>query len=115
MAKIILTKDGKMLQEITLAKERITIGRRPHNDVVIEDTAISGEHAMILFGISEAILEDLNSTNGTKVNAQPIKKHFLQNQDVIELTAYSLLYVTEEPACDESFDLPGKSTVNEVR
>lgn len=101
MAKLILTKNGKILQEITLLKERITIGRRSHNDVVIEDIAISGEHAAILASFNEAVLEDLNSTNGTQVNGQPVKKHFLQHQDVIDLADYSLRYIADTDPDDE--------------
>ena len=94
MAKIILTLDEKPLREIPLSKERMTIGRRPHNDIVIDDLAISGEHAVIVSTSHDAFLEDLNSTNGTKVNGQPVKKHYLQDQDCIELAAYRLHYLS---------------------
>lgn len=109
MAKIILTKDGKLLQEIALKKERITIGRRPHNDIVIEDVAISGEHAVIALGFNDVLLEDVNSTNGTQVNGQPIRKHFLQNQDVIELAGYRLLYVADAGEHEENSASRGDS------
>lgn len=95
MAKIILTLDGTVLQELTLSKERITIGRRPHNDLVIDNLAISAEHAAIVTILSDSFLEDLNSTNGTQVNGQPVKKHFLQNGDVIELARFRIEYVTD--------------------
>ncbi len=95
MAKIILTIDGKVLKEIPLSKERVTIGRRPHNDIVIDDLAISAEHAMIVTILQDSFLEDLNSTNGTQINGQPVKKHFLQDNDVIELAHYKLRYVGE--------------------
>ena len=94
MAKIILTENGVVLQEVPLSKERVTIGRRPHNDIVIDGLAISGEHAVILTSANDSILEDLNSTNGTQINGQPVKKHFLQDNDVIELAQYKLRYVT---------------------
>jgi pSer/pThr/pTyr-binding forkhead associated (FHA) protein len=96
MAKIILTKGGRTLRESRLEKERITIGRSAYNDLVIEDIAISGEHAVVHVDRSEAVLEDLNSTNGALVNGQPIKKHFLQDRDVIELTGYRLRYVVDD-------------------
>ena len=87
--------DGMLLKEIPLAKERITIGRKPHNDIQIDNLAISGEHAVIVNILNDAFLEDLGSTNGTQVNGQPIKKHFLQNGDVIELGKYRLKYSKE--------------------
>jgi pSer/pThr/pTyr-binding forkhead associated (FHA) protein len=92
MASIILSVGTQVLREIPLAKEHITIGRRPHNDIVIDDLAISGEHAVIVTLNGDSFLEDLNSTNGTKVNGQPVKKHFLQNDDVIQLAQFSIRY-----------------------
>ena len=95
MAKLILSMDGLVLKEINLTKERTTIGRKPHNDVQIDNLAVSGEHAVIVTILEDSFLEDLGSTNGTVVNGQPIKKHFLQNNDVIELGKYKLKYVAE--------------------
>ncbi len=92
MAKIILIEEGKVLQEMVLSKERITIGRRPHNDLVIDNLAISGEHAAIMTIVNDSFLEDLGSTNGTLVNGQLVKKHFLQDNDVIELAKYKIKY-----------------------
>jgi pSer/pThr/pTyr-binding forkhead associated (FHA) protein len=98
MAKLILSMDGLVLKEITLTKERTTIGRKPHNDIQIDNLAVSGEHAVIVTILQDSFLEDLGSTNGTIVNGQSIKKHFLQNNDVIELGKYKLKYINEAPA-----------------
>lgn len=92
MAKIILIEEDRVLQEMVLSKERITIGRRPHNDLVIDNLAISGEHAAITTIVNDSFLEDLDSTNGTLVNGQLVKKHFLQDNDVIELAKYKIRY-----------------------
>jgi pSer/pThr/pTyr-binding forkhead associated (FHA) protein len=86
-----------VLKEINLSKERTTIGRKPHNDIQIDNLAVSGEHAVIVTILSDSFLEDLGSTNGTLVNGQPIKKHFLQPNDVIELGKYKLKYINEAP------------------
>jgi len=98
MAKLILSMDGLVLKEINLTKERTTIGRKPHNDIQIDNLAVSGEHAVIVTILEDSFLEDLGSTNGTVVNGQPIKKHFLQNNDIIELGKYKLKYVAEASA-----------------
>ena len=98
MAKLILSMDGLVLKEIALTKERTTIGRKPHNDIQIDNLAVSGEHAVIVTILQDSFLEDLGSTNGTVVNGQPIKKHFLQNNDIVELGKYKLKYVNETPA-----------------
>jgi hypothetical protein len=94
-AKLILSLDGMVIREYPLTKERTTLGRKAHNDIVIDNLAISGEHAMIMTILNDSFLEDLGSTNGTLVNGQPIKKHFLQNNDVIELGKYKLKYVSD--------------------
>jgi hypothetical protein len=95
MAKLILSMDGLVLKEIPLTKERTTIGRKPHNDIQIDNLAVSGEHAVIVTILNDSFLEDLGSTNGTVVNGNPIKKHFLQNNDVIELGKYKLKFLGE--------------------
>jgi pSer/pThr/pTyr-binding forkhead associated (FHA) protein len=87
--------DGLVLKEIPLTKERTTIGRKPHNDIQIDNLAVSGEHAVIVTILNDSFLEDLGSTNGTVVNGNAIKKHFLQNNDVIELGKYKLKFVGE--------------------
>jgi len=98
MAKLILSMDGLVLKEINLTKERTTIGRKPHNDIQIDNLAVSGEHAVIVTILQDSFLEDLGSTNGTVVNGQAVKKHFLQNNDIVELGKYKLKYVNETPA-----------------
>jgi len=95
MAKLILSMDGLVLKEILLSKERTTIGRKPHNDIQIDNLAVSGEHAVIVTILADSFLEDLGSTNGTFVNGKTVKKHFLQNNDVIELGKYKLKYMSE--------------------
>ena len=95
MPRLILSMDGLVLKEMVLEKERTTIGRKPHNDIQIDNLAISGDHAAIVTILNDAFLEDMNSTNGTYVNGQPVKKHVLQNNDVIELGKYRLKYISE--------------------
>jgi len=98
MAKLILSLEGSVIREILLDKERITIGRRPQNDIQIENLAVSGEHACIVTILNDSFLEDLGSTNGTLVNGNPIKKHILQNNDVVEIGKYKMKYVVEVAA-----------------
>ena len=102
MAKLILSMDGQVLKEIPLSKERITIGRKPQNDVQIDNLAVSGEHAVIVSIMDDAFLEDLGSTNGTVVNGKAVKKHFLQDNDVVELGKYKLKYVVEKKAAPKA-------------
>ncbi len=104
MAKLILSMDGLVLKEIPLVKERTTIGRKPHNDIQIDNLAVSGEHAVIVTILQDSFLEDLGSTNGTLVNGQSVKKHFLQTNDVVELGKYKLKYINEVTAQTKAAD-----------
>lgn len=95
-AKLILSMDGVVLKEYALSKERMTIGRKAHNDIVIDNLAVSGEHAAIVTILNDSFLEDLDSTNGVAVNGVQIKKHFLQNNDVVEIGKYKLKYLNDQ-------------------
>src|SRR5216683_1090735 len=97
MAKLILSVDGQVLKEFALSKERTLIGRKPHNDIQIDNLAVSGEHAAIITILNDSFIEDLGSTNGTMVNGKPIKKHFLQNNDVVEIGKHKLKYFNDAP------------------
>jgi len=96
-AKLILSMEGAVIKEYPLTKERTTIGRKPHNDIVIDNLAVSGEHAAIITILNDSFFEDLNSTNGSMVNGVPTQKHFLQNNDVIEIGKYKLKYLNDQP------------------
>jgi hypothetical protein len=107
MAKLILSMDGLVLKEIPLSKERTSIGRKASNDIQIDNLAVSGEHAVIVTIMDDSFLEDLGSTNGTIVNGNPVKKHFLQNNDVVELGKYKLKFLAEpsaQPAAAMDFE-----------
>ncbi|HKU69527.1 MAG TPA: FHA domain-containing protein [Burkholderiales bacterium] len=95
MAKLILSLEGSVIREIPIDKERIMIGRKAQNDIQIENLAVSGEHACIVTILADSFLEDLGSTNGTLVNGNQVKKHILQNNDVIEIGKYKMKYVVE--------------------
>jgi pSer/pThr/pTyr-binding forkhead associated (FHA) protein len=97
MAKLIMSLDNAVIREVPLDKERFTIGRKPHNDIQIDNLAVSGEHALIVTILNDSFLEDLGSTNGTLVNGNPIKKHILHSNDVIEIGKYKLKFVSEQP------------------
>ncbi len=85
MPKMIVSIDGVVIKEVQLTKDRTTLGRRPYNDIVIDNLAVSGEHAVMQMSGTDVFLEDLNSTNGTYVNGKAIKKQQLQNADTIEI------------------------------
>ena len=102
MPKMIVSIDGVVIKEVQLTKDRTTLGRRPYNDIVIDNLAVSGEHAVLQMVGAEVHLEDLNSTNGTYVNGKAVKKQPLQNNDTVEIGKYKIKYVNE--AAGASFE-----------
>jgi pSer/pThr/pTyr-binding forkhead associated (FHA) protein len=103
-AKLILSMDGVVIKEYPLTKERTTIGRKPHNDIAIDNLAVSSEHAAVITILNDSFFEDLGSTNGSVVNGAPTQKHFLQNNDVIEIGKYKLKYLNDQPTQTSSAD-----------
>ena len=97
VAKIIITTEGKLVQEVELVKERVTIGRKPYNDIVIDHRAISSQHATITLMLEDAMLEDLGSTNGTFVNGQKVSRQKISGGDKIGIAVFELLYVASAP------------------
>ena len=95
MTKLVVNFNGQVQREVRIDKARIHIGRRPSNDLVLDHLAVSGRHAAIDTTSEGSFILDLGSTNGTSVNGQPIKKHLLQNDDVIELGKYRLQFKVE--------------------
>ena len=95
MPKMIVSIDGVVIKEVQLTKDRTTLGRRPYNDIVIDNLAVSGEHAVMQMSGMDVFLEDLNSTNGTYVNGKAIKKQQLQSGDTVEIGKYKIKFVHE--------------------
>lgn len=95
MPKMIVSIDGVVIKEVQLTKDRTTLGRRPYNDIVIDNLAVSGEHAVVQMQGGEVYLEDLNSTNGTYVNGKAAKKQLLQNDDTVEVGKYKIRFVND--------------------
>jgi pSer/pThr/pTyr-binding forkhead associated (FHA) protein len=94
---MIVSIDGVVIKEVQLTKDRTTLGRRPYNDIEIDNLAVSGEHAGLQLSGNEVYLEDLNSTNGTYVNGKAVKKQLLQNNDTVEIGKYKIKFINEAP------------------
>jgi len=98
MPKMIVSIDGVVIKEVQLTKDRTTLGRRPYNDIVIDNLAVSGEHAALQMTGNQVHLEDLNSTNGTYVNGKAARKQLLQNGDTVEVGKYNIKFVDDSGA-----------------
>ncbi len=95
MAKIFVTLDDNLIKVVPLLKERMTLGRRPYNDIVVDNLAVSGEHAALQAIGNEYYIEDLNSTNGTFINGKKIKRQILHAGDAIEIGKYTIKYAND--------------------
>lgn len=118
MAKLILSMDGVVIRDYALTKERMTLGRKASNDIQVENLAVSGEHAVIFTLLNDSFIEDLNSTNGTFVNGKPVRRHLLQNGDVVELGKHKLKYVhdgkTRDAAAEYERTMVIRSAITET-
>lgn len=96
MPKMIVSIDGVVIKEVQLTKDRTSLGRRPYNDIVIDNLAVSGEHAVLQMSGSDVHIEDLNSTNGTYINGKAIKKQLLKHNDTIEVGKHKIKFLNEQ-------------------
>ena len=93
--KLLLSTASQHLRQIVIDKPRLTIGRRPYNDIMLDDLTVSGEHAVLLTRAGASVIEDLRSRNGTLVNDEPVIQRALLDGDRIEIGIYRLQYVIE--------------------
>lgn len=91
-ARIVVTYKGKRIAKYRLAKRKIMIGRRHDCDIRINSRSASRHHAQIFSVLDEDYVLDLDSKNGTFVNARRIKKHTLEDGDVVSIGGFDLAY-----------------------
>ena len=95
MGKLVVSLDGVVIKEVQITKDKTSLGRRPYNDIVIDNLAVSGEHAVLQMVGSDVFIEDLNSTNGTYINGKAVKKQLLQHNDTVEIGKYKIKYLVD--------------------
>ncbi len=96
MGKLVVSLDGVVIKEVQITKDKTTLGRRPYNDIVIDNLAVSGEHAVLQMVGTDVFIEDLNSTNGTYINGKAVKKQLLTHNDTVEIGKYKIKYLVED-------------------
>lgn len=104
MPRITIRLDGELVEEVSLTKKRTTLGRRPHNDVVLANLAVSGRHACLIQQDRQVMIEDLDSTNGTYVNGSQVKKQLLQENDTIEIGQFKIIFSLGSGTHDEALE-----------
>jgi FHA domain len=96
MGKLVVSLDGVVIKEVQITKDKTTLGRRPYNDIVIDNLAVSGEHAVLQMVGADVFIEDLNSTNGTYINGKAVKKQLLAHNDTVEIGKYKIKYIVDD-------------------
>ncbi len=94
MPRVVLTHEGAVIKEYPLDKERTVIGRKPQNDIQLDDPTVSGQHAAILM-LQNAYVEDLNSTNGVLLNGKRVTRRQLNHGDIIKIGRHELKFIDD--------------------
>ena len=97
MPKLLLKFNAAVLKEIELKKDSVSVGRKPDNDIVIDNPAISGHHCRIALEGGTFYVEDLESTNGTYVNQKRVKKSGLHHNDVVGVAKHAIVFLDDAP------------------
>ena len=95
LARIVVAYDGHSVQELDLRPGRLVVGRTSDNDLQIESKYISRHHCQIVTTAGGSVLEDLNSTNGVYVKSKRVRRHNLNDGDVIHLGRHEIMYLDE--------------------
>lgn len=97
MDKLILNFKESTLKEYPMDKDVFTIGRKPENDIQIDNPVVSGKHARVFKEGRKVIVEDLGSTNGTFVNKKKISKTELKHKDIVFIGKHTIVFLSDDP------------------
>ena len=95
LGRLLVAADGRTVQEVPLRLGRLIIGRTPDNDVQIDSRFISRHHCQVITTLHSCVVEDLNSTNGIYVKSNRVRRHHLNDGDVVLVGKHELIYVDE--------------------
>ena len=95
LGHLLVAADGRTVQELPLRLGRLIIGRTPDNDVQIDSRFISRHHCQVITTLNSCVIEDLNSTNGIYVKSNRVRRHYLNDGDVVLVGKHELIYVDE--------------------
>lgn len=81
--RITLTGTNNSDVKIMEFADKATVGRRSNNDIIISDNAVSGNHCEFVYEEGSLYIADLDSTNGTLVNDEPVIRAEIKSGDTI--------------------------------
>jgi general secretion pathway protein A len=95
LGHLLVAAEGRTVQEVPLRLGRLIVGRTPDNDVQIDSRFVSRHHCQVITTIHSCVIEDLNSTNGIYVKSNRVRRHYLNDGDVVLVGKHELIYVDE--------------------
>jgi hypothetical protein len=95
IGRMLIATDGRTVQEVPLKVGRIIVGRTTDNDVQIDSRFVSRHHCQVITTPHACVIEDLNSTNGIYVKSKRVRRHYLNDGDVVQLGKHELIYIDE--------------------
>ncbi|MEP7247951.1 MAG: AAA family ATPase [Gammaproteobacteria bacterium] len=95
VGRILVATDGRTVQELPLKVGRIIVGRTTDNDVQIDSRFVSRHHCQVITTPHACVIEDLNSTNGIYVKSKRVRRHYLNDGDVVLIGKHELIYIDE--------------------
>jgi type II secretory pathway predicted ATPase ExeA len=98
VGKLLVAVDGRTVQEIPLHVGRLIVGRTPDNDIQIDSRFVSRHHCQVITMEHSCVVEDLNSTNGIFVKSNRVRRHYLNDGDVVLVGKHELIYVDDRAA-----------------
>ena len=103
--RVRVTLKGRPVRALTFNKDSVTIGRDPGSDICLDNPGVSREHARVeLTSSGVYMIKDLNSANGVFVNDQPVKTHYIINNDVVFVGKFALWFMYEDDRRGEMND-----------
>jgi len=85
-----ISNQGLLMAEFILDRDSLSIGRADTNDIMLDDPFVCDFHAVIHKVNDKYVIEDLDSLNGTYVNARKIKARALEDGDIIGISSYQI-------------------------
>jgi hypothetical protein len=95
VGKLLVATEGRTVQEVPLRIGRLIVGRTPDNDVHIDSRFVSRHHCQITTTANSCVIEDLNSTNGVYVKSARVRRHYLNDGDVVLIGKHELIYMDD--------------------
>jgi pSer/pThr/pTyr-binding forkhead associated (FHA) protein len=117
VGRVLVSTEGRTVQELPLRVGRVIVGRTADNDLQIDSRFVSRHHCQLIVSAQACVIEDLNSTNGIYVKAKRVRRQHLNDGDVVVIGKHELIYVDERARSGKNpftDTLPGTSAIEGV-